>query len=543
MAKKAAKKARKKQAKKRAKKKSAFRLTYATMFDPPKELHKRYEGALAQVKEQMGKQHAMIIGGEEVRSRAKFEDRSPINQEWLLGTFQKGSELHAERALEAARKAVPVWSGMSWKKRVRLMRKAARQIDKRVYEIAAVISIEVGKNRMEALADVAEAADLIRYACDQMEANNGFMVRMGKDPLKGYQAQNMSALRPYGVWLVISPFNFPAALTIGPAGAALVAGNAIVMKPATDTPWTVRLLAECFRDAGLPDGAFNYVTGPGGELGEALIGSPLVNGVTFTGSFDVGMHIYRSFGRGEYPRPTILEMGGKNPSLISKNADLKRAISGVVRSAFGLQGQKCSANSRVYVERPVYDEFVTKLVKATEELKVGDPTEQEIFMGPVINRMAYQDFKSYNEELSEAGEFLTGGHTITEDELGKGYFCQPTIVANVDSDHRLWQHEMFLPITMVQPVDSMEQAMDLANSCTYGLTAGFYGNEEEAGWFFENIEAGVTYANRPHGATTGAWPGFQPFGGWKGSGSSGKNAGGHYYLPLYMHEQIHTLIR
>ena len=164
-------------------------------------------------------------------------------------------------------------------------------------------------------------------------------------------------------------------------------------------------------------------------------------------------------------------------------------------------------------------------------------------MGPVINRNAYQDFKSYSKELSEAGEFLTGGHTLTEGEYGKGFFCKPTIAASVKDDHRLWQHEMFLPITMVQAVPSLDQAMRLANDCTYGLTAGFYGSDDEAEWFFDNIQAGVTYANRPQGSTTGAWPGFQPFGGWKGSGSSGKNAGGHYYLQLYMHEQIHTLIR
>lgn len=236
-------------------------------------------------------------------------------------------------------------------------------------------------------------------------------------------------------------------------------------------------------------------------------------------------------------------MGGKNPSLVSRNADLERAVSGILRSSFGLQGQKCSANSRIYVEQPVYDQFVRKFVEATQAIKVGDPTERAVFMGPVINQKAYQDFKDYTEELSEGGRFLTGGHVLMEGELGKGFFCQPTFVSEVEPSHRLWKHEMFLPITMVHPVENLEQGMQLANDVSYGLTAGFYGSGEEAEWFFDHIEAGVTYANRPQGATTGAWPGFQPFGGWKGSGSTGKNAGGIHYLQLYMHEQIHTLVR
>jgi 1-pyrroline-5-carboxylate dehydrogenase len=520
-----------------------FVLTYATMFDPPEELHTRFERQLARVKREMGQEHPMLIGGVEVRSRAKFEDRSPINKDWRLGTFQKGDASHAARALIAARKASVSWSHTPWSQRVRLLRKAAKQIDQRIYEIAAVLSLEVGKNRMEALADIAETAALIRYACDQMESNNGFHVEMGVDPLKGYKARNVSVLRPYGVWVVISPFNFPAALTGGPTSATLVAGNTVVMKPATDSPWTVRLLAECFRDAGLPEGVVNYVTGPGSTLGEELIHNPEVDGITFTGSHEVGMRIYRTITQGPYPRPAILEMGGKNPTIVSRHADLDRAAAGIVRSAFGLQGQKCSANSRIYIERPVYKKLVAMLVDQIKQIKVGDPTDRAIFMGPVINQGAYKQFKQFTKELSRAGTILTGGDVLTEGGYGKGFFCQPTLAADVPLNHRLWKHEMFLPITMVHPVSSLNQAMQLANDTQYGLTAGFYGTPEETDWFFEEIEAGVTYANRPHGSTTGAWPGFQPFGGWKGSGSSGKNAGGLHYLQLYMHEQIRALIR
>ncbi|MDH5606952.1 MAG: aldehyde dehydrogenase family protein, partial [Anaerolineae bacterium] len=237
-----------------------------------------------------------------------------------------------------------------------------------------------------------------------------------------------------------------------------------------------------------------------------------------------------------------LEMGGKNPAIVSRNADVDRAVSGVFRSAFGLQGQKCSAASRILVEEPVYDEFVEKLVKATNDAKLGDPTEKEVFLGPVANEWSYKDFKTFTEELSQDGEFLTGGKVRTDGDYGKGYFCEPTIAADVPLSHRLWKTEMFLPITMIHKVKNLDEAMEIANDVDYGLTAGFYGNKDEAKWFFDNIEAGVTYANRPQGATTGAWPGFQPFGGWKGSGSSGKNAGGHYYVQLYAHEQINTVI-
>jgi 1-pyrroline-5-carboxylate dehydrogenase len=221
---------------------------------------------------------------------------------------------------------------------------------------------------------------------------------------------------------------------------------------------------------------------------------------------------------------------------------LERAATGIVRSAFGLQGQKCSANSRVYIEAPVYDDLVALLAERTRKLVVGDPTDRTVYLGPVINENAYRQFQQFTEELSDGGTFQAGGRVLTEGALGKGYFCEPTLVSGVPLEHRLWKHEMFLPITMVHRVKDLDEAMRLANDVDYGLTAGFYGSKKEVGWFFDQIQAGVTYANRPQGATTGAWPGFQPFGGWKGSGSSGKNAGGRYYVPLYLHEQVQTQV-
>ena len=520
-----------------------FKLTYATMFNPPEELHLHFEEALAKLKSGLGKEYGMIIGGKDRFTAEKFEDRSPANTDVVLGMFQKGSEQEAVEALAAARKAFPAWSHMKWQDRVALMRKAADLINERIFMISAALSMEVGKNRMESLGDVAETADLIRYYCSEMERNEGYEVEMGHDPLVGYQATNISVMRPYGTWLVISPFNFPASLTGGPAGAALIAGNTVVMKPATDTPWTVRLLAECFRDAGLPDGTFNFVTGPGSTLGQALITCNDVDGATFTGSFGVGMGIFRDFSNCAYIRPIILELGGKNPVIVSKHADLEKAAVGILRSAYGLQGQKCSAASRVFVEEPVYDDLADRLVKKINQLVIGDPTERNVYLGPVVNRNSYRDFMNFSEELSQAGNFLTGGKVLTEGQYAKGYFCQPTLVADVPLDHHLWKDEMFVPITTIGRVKNLDEAMLQANNVNYGLTSGFYGSEEDADWYFDHIQAGVNYVNRPQGATTGAWPGFQPFGGWKGSGSTGKNGGGHYYLPQYMHEQIHTVIR
>ncbi|MBM4428294.1 MAG: aldehyde dehydrogenase family protein [Chloroflexi bacterium] len=521
-----------------------FKLTYATMFNPPDELHTGFDNAVETLKKNMGKEYGMYINGKEVFADEKLEDRSPVNTDWVLAKMQKGNASHAQQAMAAARAAFPAWSHTPWQKRVELLRKAASLIEQRIFELGAAMALEVGKNRMESLGDVQETADLIYYSCYQMEKNEGFIVEMGKDPLVGYEARNVSVLRPYGVWLIVSPFNFPHALTGGPMGAALVTGNTVVVKPATDTAWIVRLLIDCFRDAGLPDGVVNFVTGPGSTLGQALVDSPEVDGVTFTGSFDVGMKMFQDFGKRDYVRPIILELGGKNPVIVSKNADLERATIGIIRSAFGLQGQKCSAASRVLVEESVYDELVSRLKEAAEKLAIGDPTDKATYNGPVVNKSSYKEFQDFCAEVKQGGgKFLVGGNVKTGGMYDKGYFCKSTFVVDLPFEHRLWKHEMFLPITTIGKVKNLDEAMAIANDVNYGLTAGFYGSAEEAEWFFDKIEAGVTYANRPQGATTGAWPGFQPFGGWKGSGSSGKNAGGHYYLHLYMHEQIRTIIK
>lgn len=518
-----------------------FKLTYSTMFDPPPALHERFEAALADVRGRCGGEHPMWIGGAERRAAATFDVRSPIDQEWLLGRFQRGGADEAREAISAARKAFPDWAATPWRERVALLRRAAALIEERVYELGAAVALEVGKNRMESLGEVQETADLVAWYCDRMEENGGFVRELPADPLPGFTSRNRSVMKPYGAWVVIAPFNFPFALAGGPVGAALVAGNTVVFKTASHTAWSGWLLLECFRDAGLPPGVVNYVSGPGESMGAALVESPDVAGVTFTGSFEVGMEIIRTLAAGRWPRPCIAEMGGKNAVIVSRHADLDRAALGISRSAFGLQGQKCSACSRVYVESGVAAELRRKLVECTAAIRVGDPTQRENWMGPVINRAAYQRYGRCIENIGKHGEVLAGGRPLTEGALARGFFVAPT-VATAPYDYSLWRDEKFIPFVLVGEVDSVDEAIARANDSEYGLTAGFYGSAQEVGRFNDRIEAGVTYANRPQGATTGAWPGYQPFGGWKGSGSTGKAIGSYYYLQQYLREQSQTVV-
>ena len=520
-----------------------FKLTYGTMHNPPQELHINFDKALAELKANPGKEFPMYINGENRFAQEKHKAYSPINTSWHLATFQKGTVKDAEDAVAAAKAAFPAWKATPWQERVAIVRKFAHKIEERLYEISAAVALEVGKNRMEALGEVQEAADLILYGAQLMEDKQGFIVEMADDPIEGFVSKNRSVLKPYGVWLVISPFNFPTALAAGPVGNALVAGNTVVLKPASDTSWGATLMVECAKEAGLPNGVLNLITGPGSTVGNALTDNPDVDGVTFTGSMAVGMDTYRKFANRKHPHPVILEMGGKNATIVSKNSDLEDAAIGCVRSAFGLQGQKCSANSRIFVEEELYTQFVNRVVELTNKLTIGDPTLQKNWFGPVINKKAYQDYANFSADLEKSGKILTGGKHMVENGMDQGFFCAPTVAVDVPLDHYLWKTEMFLPIVMIAPIKNLEEGMQIANDIDYGLTAGIYGNDEETEWFFEHIEAGTTYANRPQGSTTGAWPGFQTFGGWKGSGSGGKNGGGPYYLPLYMHEQSQTRVK
>jgi 1-pyrroline-5-carboxylate dehydrogenase len=345
------------------------------------------------------------------------------------------------------------------------------------------------------------------------------------------------------VWAVIAPFNFPLALMGGPVAAALVAGNVVIAKGSSHTPWAGRLLADCIRDAGLPTGVFQCLNGSSDEIGSALTGHADTAGITFTGSVAVGRQLLKHSVSGPYPKPCIAEMGGKNACIVTEHADLEIAASGIVRSAFGLSGQKCSALSRLYVHEHVADALIAKLVEKTAALAIGDPTKRENWLGPVNNTVAFADYQFHVRELCARGAVMhAGGRVLSDGDMGRGYFVTP-VIAEAPLSSPLWRQELFLPILMLHRVATKEQAMALANDSDVGLTAGFYGSVEEIAWFHEHIEAGVTYANRAQGATTGAWPGYQPFGGWKGSGSTGKAIASFYYLPLYLREQSRTVVR
>jgi acyl-CoA reductase-like NAD-dependent aldehyde dehydrogenase len=520
----------------------SFKLTYATMFNPPEELHARFEAALARLNARLAARYDLYIGGEQRPGRDYTPKRNPANQAELLGEFAAASAADAEAALAAAHRAWPAWKDTPLARRAELLRRVAALIEERVYDIAAALTLEVGKNRMEALGEAQEAADFFQSYTDDFERAHGFDRELPNDPMTDYVSRNRSVLKPYGAWVVITPFNFPIALAAGPVAAALITGNTVVLKGASATPWAGRLLADCIRDAGMPAGVFNYLSGSSSEIGAALVDHPLTAGVTFTGSYEVGRQIALKLQSGPYPRPCIAEMGGKNACIVTPKADLERASAGIIRSAFGMGGQKCSALSRLYVHREVAGSLIERVLAQTVALRIGDPTRRENWLGPVATRSAYDDYARYAARLREGGaRILAGGEQLREGALAQGFFVRPTI-AEAPPGHPLWQQEMFLPILMLERVASNEEAMRRANDSRLGLTAGFYGGSDEIAWFQRNIEAGVTYANRPQGATTGAWPGYQPFGGWKGSGTTGKAIASFYYLPQYLREQSQTVV-
>lgn len=514
----------------------SFRVTYSTLQADLSELHRAFDAALLSVRSSPVRTFPSWVDGQPVESGELFDSRPPSDSRQLLARFHRASSAQIDRAIEAARRAQRRWAKMSWQERARLITKAAELLSTRRMEIAAVMSLEVGKNRLESLGDVEEAADLFRYYASQVAEAHGF-----ERPLNRLSAREdtRDVLRPYGVFAVISPFNFPMALAAGMSGAALLMGNAVILKPSEATPWCAQLLYECVRDAGLPDGVFQVLHGEGETIGAALARHPGIDGVAFTGSTRVGMELFRLLSTGRV-RPCLLEMGGKNAALVGESANLDDAVEGCVRSAFGLSGQKCSALSRIYVARPLYDSFLARLVERTRGLVIGDPTQADTFMGPIIDDAALARYERACAEASAEGTVLVGGARLTEGELAYGRYVAPTIVS-VPRGHRLVREELFLPFVAVDAFDSFAEALSLVNDVDHGLTAGIFSQrDEEIETFMAEVEAGVLYANRSTGATTGAWPGVQSFCGWKASGSTGKGGCGPYYVAQFAREQSQT---
>ncbi len=515
------------------------KITYTSANVDLEAFHDAFDEALGDVRTEMGRSHPFHIGGVAVETSGNLlHDRSPIDNDLLLGTFGSAGPEHVDQAVRAAARAQRDWARRSWRDRVQLLRRAAVLIRERKFRLAAIMAWEVGKNRFESMGDAEEAADLIDYYCHQVEDAEGF-----RRPMANPTAieRNTEVLRPYGVFACISPFNFPLALAAGMSSAALLAGNAVVFKPAEDTPWIGAELWRIYREAGVPEGVFNLLTGDPAIIGDPLWQHALVDGVVFTGSRRVGMRIFRGLSE-RFVKPCLLELGGKNATVVLASADVDAAAEGVMRSAFGLQNQKCSATSRVYVQREVAEEFLERLLERTRQITIGNPTERDVWFGPVINAAAVDRYTRVVTKAGQEGRILLGGTRITREPLDRGYFVAPT-VASVPLESELYREEFFVPLLAVGQVETLDQAITETNRTDYGLTAGiFAGDPAEVERFFDEVEAGVCYANKRTGATTGAWPGAQPFCGWKGSGSTGKGGCGPWYVQQFMREQSRTVI-
>jgi 1-pyrroline-5-carboxylate dehydrogenase len=503
------------------------------------QFHDKYERALEQVRSEFGRKYAMVIGGREIRTSQTVEHRSPLDTRIVLGHLPAGNGTHARQAIAAAKRAFESWSSIGWQERVKICRAAADIMSQRKFELAAWISFENGKNRYEAIGDVDEAVDFIRYYSEEVETHNGFETAMNSAQLN---EKSKSVMKPYGVWGVIAPFNFPAAILVGMSTGAIITGNTVVAKPSSNTPIVACKFSEILKEAGLPDGVFNLVIGPGSKIGGEIVRSKDIAGIVFTGSRDVGYSMAQEFSSTR-PKPMIAELGGKNPAIVTETADINKAAEGVLKAAFGYSGQKCSALSRVYVHKKVKDEFLKRLVEKTKSLPVGNPLDPNTFVGPLANEDAYKNYQKYMKVATREGRVLTGGCIRKEGDLKHGYYVEPTVVTGLPKKHRLFKEEMFVPILCVADYDKFDDAIKLANDADYGLTAGiFSGNPEEVRRFLDSIEAGVVYVNRQASATTGAMVGCQPFGGWKDSGTTGRGSGGPHYLTQFMREQSQTIV-
>jgi 1-pyrroline-5-carboxylate dehydrogenase len=515
------------------------KITYTSASGDLEEFHRLFDTAVSSVKEEAGRTHPFYIGGAPVQNRPEpLIDRSPVDSEFVLGRFAAATRADVDAAVTNSRSAQAGWGRTPWRQRLAILRRAASIIRDRKYELAALMSLEVGKSRMESMGDAEESADLIDYYSQQVEDADGFVRSMARiTPVE----RNTDTLRPYGVFACIAPFNFPLALSAGMSSAALAAGNAVVYKPAEDTPWTGLKLYEIYRDAGLPPGVFNLLIGRRDEIGDPLWQHPGIDGVVFTGSKAVGMRIHAGLSS-RWIKPCLLELGGKNAAVVLASADMDAAAEGVMRSAFSLQNQKCSATSRVYVERGALEPFLERLLERTRAIKIGDPSERDVFFGPVINDRSVQRFERAVEQGRREGAILLGGERLRGGGLESGHFVAPTI-ARLPLGSSLFEEELFVPFLAVGEVSDLDQAIAETNRVEYGLTAGIFARSpSDVSRFFDGVEAGVCYANKRTGATTGAWPGAQPFCGWKGSGSTGKGGCGPYYVAQFMREQSRTVI-
>lgn len=500
------------------------------------EFDRQYEAAVASVRENLvGKNIPLVIDGKEVTTGEWMEWRSPADQDIVVCRFPKATKQHAKDAIAAASAGEKAWAQTPWTERADLVDKVADLFTRDFYELCAIMTFETGKSRFESSIDVDEAVDFLRFYALTMREMNGFQMEMGR-PFPNERCH--SVMKPYGTFAIICPFNFPVAITTGMTIAALIAGNTAVMKPSTKGVLAGWKCFQLMKEAGIPDSALHFVVGPDSEVAVELTSNPGIDGLAFTGSKHIGFAVQQAIAAREPGTPVIAEMGGKNSITVTANADLDKAVEGAYRSAFGFSGQKCSACSRILVDKSVKDEFVARLKARMEETVIGLPWEPSTFMGPVIEGPKVEAYKEAAALAAKDGTIVSGGKEV---EGLNGHYVYPTLVTDLPRGHDLFHRELFLPFAGVWEIEDLDDALELANSVEYGLTAGIFTEDaEEAERFFNGIQSGVTYLNRKAGGSTAAVVNGQSFVGWKHSGATGFGAGGRYYLLQFMREQSQT---
>lgn len=513
------------------------RVTYTSTGTDYGPLHDLLDLRLPAFRAALGQTHLNRIAGAEDREGRLYEVRSPLDDRLLIGRFVEADAAAVARAVAAARAAIPAWGGLPWERRVEQVRAFARALDAAKYELAMSVLYEVGKSRLEALGEVEEAIALLDHYADQMEAQSGYVER----PVPSGAGETAQVLlRPYGVFAVIAPFNYPAALVAGMVGAALVAGNSVLLKPSPNAGLTASLLVQAGERAGLPPGTLNLLCGE--AAGPLLVEAEGVDGFAFTGSHAVGMEIVRKVAAGGFMRPVLAELGGKNAAYVAASADLAAAMEGIARSAFNMAGQKCSACSVAFVHAAHYEPFLAALKARVAAFAFGSTERREISHGPLIDDAAFRRYEEAVAHGRRAGRVVCGGERLRGRDFDHGWFVPPAVVADLPADDRLFRDELFAPVLAVASFERIEDAIARANAVPYGLTTGFYGTDPaEIALFLDRVESGVLYVNRRTGATTGAWPGMQSFCGWKGSGLTGKGGLGPHYLAQFMREQCRTI--
>jgi len=496
-----------------------------TDFSKP-ENRKLFEAALARAQGELGREHPLVIGGEKIRVGRTFESLNPSKPSQVIGRFQAATSREAGQAIEMAERAFDSWKRETPQRRAELLFKTAALLRERKMEFSAWLVLEVGKSWIEADADTAETIDFcefygrdaLRYASDQ--------------PLTRIAAEkNELRYIPLGVGAVISPWNFPLAIMAGMTVAAAVTGNTVVLKPSSDAPAVASRFIQTLEEAGMPPGVVNFLTGSGSSVGDYLVDHPKIRFVVFTGSKAVGLRINE---RAAQPRPgqiwikrVVAEMGGKDFIIVDETADREAAAAGIVASAFGFQGQKCSACSRAIIHQAVYEDVLRRVVEKTRALKVGPTSSPENTVGPVINAGAEKKILEYVQTGEREGKLVAGG----EKAPGEGYFIRPTVIADVKPDARIAQEEIFGPVLAVLPARDYDEAVRIANGTEYGLTGSLYSRDRERlEQAKEVLHVGNLYLNRK---CTGALVGVHPFGGFNMSGTDSK-AGGRDYLLLFL---------